>query len=115
MVDFIKPKTVIIIFISFITFFILYDTISHANYLKNDKKLQVNFVVSKRIDTSHGLCKLFDKQGKRMPIKSHSFNKSEVYTGDSIVKMINSNLVYVYRKKNWNDENYYIAERINLE
>ena len=115
MEDFIKPKTVFIILISFISFFILYDSISHTNYLKKDRKLQVNFVVSKRIDTSHGLCQLFDQQGERMPIKSHSFGINEVYTGDSIVKMANSNLVYIYRKKNWSDEKYYLAEKIFLD
>ena len=115
MTDLVKPKTVVIIFFSFIILFISYDFISHTSYLKDDEKLQVNFVVSKRIDTSHGLCQLFDKQGKRMPIKSHSFSKREAYIGDSIVKMINSSLVYVYRKKNWNDEKYYVAEKFNLK
>jgi hypothetical protein len=113
--DFIKPKTVIIIFISFVTLVILYTSISHANYLKKDYKLRINFLVSKRIDKSHGLCDLYDAEGKKIPIKSRFFGINEIYTGDSIVKKENSNLLYVYRKKNWNDEFYYIAEKLYLE
>ena len=77
--------------------------------------MQINFLVSKRIESSNGFCELKDKKGQRMPIESHFWHKNEVYTGDSIVKMSNSTLVSIYRKKEWYDEAYYIAKQFNLE
>ena len=115
MEEFLKPKVALLVIISLFFLFFIYSSVSQKNNLKNEYKLQINFVVAKRTENANGTCELYDYKGKRIPIKTYFFTITETYTGDSIVKKANSNLIYVYRKKNWSDEKYYIAEQLDLE
>jgi hypothetical protein len=115
MEEFLKPKVAPLVIISLVFLIIIYSSVSRMNNLKNEYKLQINFVVAKRIDNANGTCELYDYKRKRIPIKTYFFTIDETYIGDSIVKKANSNLIYVYRKKNWSDEKYYIAEKLDLD
>ena len=111
-------KRHMIIAILFFPIVILYTSISHTFRKKEDYSLKINFIVARKKERANGFCDLYDKNRNVLPLKSYTFNRSQVYEGDSIVKKDSSYLVYVYRKKNWLDygidDSYFVAEKINL-
>ena len=102
------------IIVGFFVVVISLTLIFHVCFLNDDYDKNVNFIVAKRDVRINGYCTLYDKDQNKMPIQSHTFYKSEIYIGDSIVKAKKSMFLFVYRKKNPTDLKYYIAEKINL-
>ena len=113
-----KPKHIIIFICSFLLL-ILYIEISHRYALKRDLPVKVNFLVAVIKDRANAYCDVFDEDKNEFPLKSYSFVRHQIYTGDSIVKESNSNIIYIYRKRNWrdykSDDSYYIAKKIQYD
>lgn len=111
-----KTKRAIIFITSFFIITISVSQIFHYYAVKNDYEKEVNFLVSKRVITLSHRCKLYDKNKIKLPIKSYTFyDNSEVLTGDSIVKKSKSNILYIYRKKVENSNDYSLVKKIELK